>query len=971
MNGRTTRWAGCLLGVICLAFTQRLAAQPGVEWIKVIGTERSDLYGGIVAKRDGGVLVAGHIPSQAIQWMGQPVVASTHFVSSYGADGSLGWTRLTPPSATSTKPQEDAVVELAGGDVVMVAQRADFTYVYRYDKDGTRKPGLDYVSTSSGEPGPLRLVSWSGGYYICFSGYNGISPAGVLGSWKSDTTDVYVAAFDSAHGHLWTLAGSSRGTDHIADAQAGEDGRLLLSISSPQNETFAMLDVKKLAVPSPPGGVSAQSLAATTWGKIKPGGPKPGRGSILALIEPDGSVAWLASPLGAESNPLRYDAVALDNGTIRVIGAGDATGIGPSGTLTNINRVFAANVRLTDGSLVSWQPLSSQPVQSSGGLDWFKCRSLISLGSGGFMLAGQLNGTSGTLPNFSPLGAADGLIWRLDAGLKTDMGMQIGEASGGEAVLDLRRHPAGHYFGLATVRASTVRLGNKTAAGVGENDLVLFKLADDKPLPFFLEQPVAAAAHLGGSASFSVEVAAPGALLQWRFNGQPIANATNATLEIPAVGRGHLGSYSVEAINQHGSVWSGSATLRLPSEMAVAVTTLAGDGTPGLLDSPLGPQARFNRPNGPVVRPNGTIFVADSRNHVIRAISPSGAVGTHAGAAGGGYADGPGSSALFSNPIALQLTPQGDLLVADGGNNRLRAIDIYDLRMVSTVAGSRGEGLANGPALEAEFNFPNDLALTSGGDLLVTEFNNHTVRALSRLGQVRTRAGAGMGYRDGPAAQAQFNQPAGIALDAQGNAYVTEWGNHTIRKITPGGEVSLVAGSPGVSGFRDGPALGALLTAPDAIAVDGAGNLYFTEAGNHAVRMVRLNGEVLTLAGDGQPGFADGDGGAAKLNQPGGLALHPDGSLIIADTGNHRVRQLRFKQGTTSPPPLFGVTHHPAVTLFGEIGKSYRIETAESLDAGARWTPVGILKAEAVVERWIDPLPTQRGQRFYRVVVLE
>jgi len=938
--------AGMAALLLCCGVAMGQGA-PYVNWLKVIGSEESEIYGALSLKQDGGVLVGGYIESGATNFMGSRVPTPCHFAYNLDSNGQLLWSYLTPPGSFHAPNNQLSISETSNGDVLLLAQRLQNCAIHRLGADGRLIETFPISSKfEQGSGLPVKLVAWPGGYYACFSSRNALSPdGGPFVESGANLADVYVLAFDNEHRHLWTLSGGTVEADSFADAAAGADGRLVLASSSPQNLPFTM------------------------GGKTKPGNPTSGRGSTLALINPDGGVAWLGNAMAVDSNPMTFNALALDQDLIRVVGAGSSTQAGLGARLWNIDRYFMADIQLESGELIDWRPLTDQTIPGDSSWSWFTARSVIPLGSKGFMIAGTLRARSTTSPIFYPTGTSDGMIMGFGADSSFAWGLQfVAGLSNYEWIWDLKRGPSGTYFGLATVQAPTVRLGVQVARGLGGNDLVVFKLSDNPPPPVILQHPVGSVAYLGGSVSFEVKALESAAQYQWFQDGKPIAGANGPSLSFPAVGPGRQGDYTVEVSNQHGSTRSAAATLRLLGQLPLAVTTLAGDGTPGLRDGIRGSEARFNRPNGPVVRPNGTIFVADTQNHVVRAISNSGAVGIYAGAAGGGYLEGPGSSALFNSPIALLFSPEGDLLVADAANNRVRAIDMSDLRLVTTLAGSGGGGLANGPALEAQFNFPNDLVATSSGELLISEFNNHAIRAVSRQGVVRTLAGSGMGYRNGAGGQAQFNQPAGIALDAQGNAYVTEWGNHTIRKIAPNGLVTLVAGTPGVSGFKDGPALQALLKAPDAIVLDAVGNIFFTEAGNHAVRVVRPDGELVTLAGDGQPGFADGDGTTAKLNQPGGLAIHPDGSLIIADTGNHRVRRLRFEEDVPYPTPAVAIAIHPAVTIYGEAGKIYRIEASESSGPTARWIQVGTVRAASPVEMWHDTQPVTRSRRHYRVL---
>ncbi len=202
-------------------------------------------------------------------------------------------------------------------------------------------------------------------------------------------------------------------------------------------------------------------------------------------------------------------------------------------------------------------------------------------------------------------------------------------------------------------------------------------------------------------------------------------------------------------------------------------------------------------------------------------------------------------------------------------------------------------GYLDGPTDRAQFDFPNDLVFDSFGSLYISEFNNHTIRKMTN-GQVLTFAGNGQpGFADGIGTSAGLNQPAGLAIDAADNLYVTEWGSHRIRKVTPTGVVTTLAGSI-FPGFTDGPGAAARFYRPDGIAVDPAGTLFGVENGNHAVRQISPEGVVRTIAGTGKPGWVDGLAAVAQFNAPGGLGITADGTLVIADTGNQRIRTVGF-----------------------------------------------------------------------------
>ncbi len=265
----------------------------------------------------------------------------------------------------------------------------------------------------------------------------------------------------------------------------------------------------------------------------------------------------------------------------------------------------------------------------------------------------------------------------------------------------------------------------------------------------------------------------------------------------------------------------------------------------------------------------------------------------------GGSTD--GTPGVFSNPYGIAIDAAKNLYVTDTLNNTVRKITPG--RVVSTVAGTAGlPGTADGTGTAARFNFPIGIAVDSGGNLYVADAKNFIIRKITAAGVVSTFAGAPfqIGATDGPAASARFFLPYGVATDSAGNVYVADGGNHTIRKITPAGVVSTLAGSPLQTGTTNGTGAAARFNTPWGIAVDGAGNVYVADSENHLIRKITAAGVVTTLAGAaGSAGADNGVGVAARFNQPRGLAVNAAGSVFVADYGNSTLRLVEAN-GTVS-----------------------------------------------------------------------
>jgi sugar lactone lactonase YvrE len=270
-------------------------------------------------------------------------------------------------------------------------------------------------------------------------------------------------------------------------------------------------------------------------------------------------------------------------------------------------------------------------------------------------------------------------------------------------------------------------------------------------------------------------------------------------------------------------------------------------------------------------------------------VTAEGKVSTFAGGKEG-LADGKGNAARFRYPNGIAMDRAGNLYVTDYGSNRIRKVTADG--KVSTFAGS-DHHFADGKGHIAQFNAPSGVVIDRAGNLYVTDSKNHRVRKVTPKGEVSTFAGSEEGFAEGKGSRARFNAPSGIVMDAAGNFYVADTENHRIRRISATGVVGTFAGS-GKKGFADGKGNKALFARPSGIVMDGAGNLYVADSGNHSIRMVTPAGKVTTLAG-GKQGFVDSRGSRARFNAPSGIVMDGAGNLYVADTGNNRVRKVTAK----------------------------------------------------------------------------
>jgi len=223
---------------------------------------------------------------------------------------------------------------------------------------------------------------------------------------------------------------------------------------------------------------------------------------------------------------------------------------------------------------------------------------------------------------------------------------------------------------------------------------------------------------------------------------------------------------------------------------------------------------------------------------------------------------------------------------------------------IESVAGDGHRGVRDGMRSGARFDDPFGIAVAADGTAFIADGGtSNRIRRVQPDGRVETFAGSLEGLKDGRGADARFHTPSGLAIDAEGALYVADTGNHAIRRIAPDGTVTTLAGS-GEAGFIDGPVAQARFHAPTGVAVDAAGRVYVADGFNDRIRVIDA-GAVRTLAGDGRPGFVDGVGAQARFDTPGGLALGDDGALWIADTGNHAIRRIA-PDGTTTTLALYG-----------------------------------------------------------------
>jgi len=308
------------------------------------------------------------------------------------------------------------------------------------------------------------------------------------------------------------------------------------------------------------------------------------------------------------------------------------------------------------------------------------------------------------------------------------------------------------------------------------------------------------------------------------------------------------------------------------------VTTFAGSGSSGSANG-TGTAATFNYPQGAVVDANGNVYIADKINNSIRKITTSGVVST--------FATG------FSSPNGLAIDASGNIYVADESNHKIKKVTSGGT--VTTLAGSSA-GMTNATGTSAQFNSPSGVAVDASGNVYVADRSNNLIRKITSAGVVTTFAGSGsLGNTNGTGTAATFASPTGLAIDANDNIYVTDYSNHSIRKITSSSVVTTLAGPVGTTGTwgtTNGTGTSARFNYPYHVVIDSDENLYVSDYNNHKIRKITSSGVVTTYAGSGTAGSANGIGTAATFDNPKGLAIDANDNIYVADFDNHIIRKI-------------------------------------------------------------------------------
>jgi RHS repeat-associated protein len=387
----------------------------------------------------------------------------------------------------------------------------------------------------------------------------------------------------------------------------------------------------------------------------------------------------------------------------------------------------------------------------------------------------------------------------------------------------------------------------------------------------------------------------------------------------------------------------GDGRRRTADSITNIITTIAGNGMPGFDgDGGAATSANLAAPVGVAVGSDGSTYIADAAVFRIRRVSPSGIITNFAGTGmlGSGGDNGPATAAQFSQPRSVAFGPDGSLYVADSSNHKVRRVRPDGI--IVNVAGNGSAGFAGdgGPATSAQLNLPFGVAVGADGSVFIADTVNSRIRRVAPDGVITTLAGTGdadFGGDNGPAVMAMLSLPQGVAVAADGSVMIADSGNNRVRRVLSNGTIVTVAGTGSSgSGGDGGPATLADLSA-QGVAMRPDGSLLIADVDNARIRRVAPDGIISTLAGNGVADFGGDRGfaGAASLQQPSGLTVAPDGSVVIADTGNFRIRRVAFALPSFAATDLlFPAEDLSELYVFNASGK--HLSTLDALTGSTR-----------------------------------
>jgi uncharacterized protein (TIGR03437 family) len=347
-------------------------------------------------------------------------------------------------------------------------------------------------------------------------------------------------------------------------------------------------------------------------------------------------------------------------------------------------------------------------------------------------------------------------------------------------------------------------------------------------------------------------------------------------------------------------------TISLVAGTAPVPPALPTEGFAG--DSGQALNAELAAPTGIWVDSNHNIYIVDKDNDRIREVASNGVINTVAGSSTADVYAGDGgkaTSASLNRPNGFVFDSAGNMYIADTGNHVVRKVNTSGI--ISTVAGNNASAYSGdgGPAIDASLSEPSDVAFDGAGNMYIADTNNNCIRIVTPDQNIHTFAGlcsyALFQGDGGPATSAKLNKPYSVAVGANGNVYFSDTENERLRVVTPDGIIHTIAGN-GTAGYNDGPALQAEFSSPSGIALDASGSIYIADKGNFRIRKLLPSGIVVTVAGSGIPGYSGNAAAAnAEMYFPQGVFADSSGDVYIADTQNDLVRELTISNSSSLP----------------------------------------------------------------------